>query len=66
VKSGNVRDFGCGQGNVRDYDKIQGNVRGVLGEFHNVWEVGTLILTFAHILVAIPVFGMTNVNQIFC
>jgi hypothetical protein len=62
-KPGNVRDFGYCQGNVRDYDKSQGNVKGVSGEFHNVWEVGTLILTFAHIVVAIPVF---NVNQIFC
>jgi hypothetical protein len=47
---------------VRDYDKSQGSV----GEFHNVWKVGTLILTFAHIVVAIPVFSMTNINQIFC
>jgi hypothetical protein len=51
-KPGNVRDFGNCQGNVRDYDKSQGSVR----EFHNVWKVGTLILTFAHIVVAIPVF----------
>jgi hypothetical protein len=36
--------------------KFQGSIR----EFHNVWKVGTLILTFAHIVVAIPVFSMTN------
>jgi hypothetical protein len=61
-KPGNVSDFDYLQGNVRDYDKSRGNVR----EFHNVWKVGTLILTCAHIVVAIPVFSMTNVNQIFC
>jgi hypothetical protein len=51
-KPGNVREFGYCQGNV--------------GEFHIVWNVGTLIPTFAHIVVAILVFSMTNVNQIFC
>jgi hypothetical protein len=61
-KPRNVRDFGYCQGNVRNYDKSQGNVR----EFHNVWKVGTLILTFAHIVVVMSVFSMTNVNQIFC
>jgi hypothetical protein len=61
-KPGNVRDFDYYQGNVRNYDKCQGSV----GEFHNVWKVGTLILTFAHIIVAKPVFSMTNVYQMFC
>jgi hypothetical protein len=40
-KPGNVRDFGYCQGNVRDYDKSQGSV----GEFHNVWKVGTLLVS---------------------
>jgi hypothetical protein len=51
-KPENVGDFGYCQGNVRDFDKNQGSVR----EFHNVWKVGTLILTFAHIVLVIPVF----------
>jgi hypothetical protein len=59
---GNVRDFGYCQGNVMGCDESQGSVR----EFHNIWKVGTLILTFAHNVVAIPVFSMTHVNQMFC
>jgi hypothetical protein len=55
-KPGDVRDFGYCQGNVRDYDASQGSVR----EFHNVWKVGTLILTFAHIDVTIPVFRLDD------
>jgi hypothetical protein len=43
---------------------IKGKCQGSVREFHNVWKVGTLILTFAHIVVAIPVFSMTNINQI--
>jgi hypothetical protein len=49
---------------VRKMSGILVTVREV-SEFHNVWKVGTLILTFAHIVVAIPVFSMTNVNQLF-
>jgi hypothetical protein len=54
---------------VREMSGIMMKVREMSGsvrEFHNVWKVGTFILTFAHIVVAIPVFNMTNVNQIFC
>jgi hypothetical protein len=49
---------------VRNYYKSQRNVRGV-SEFHNVWKVGTFILTFTHIVVAIPVLSMAQVNQNF-
>jgi hypothetical protein len=51
-KPGNVREFFYCQENVRDYDKSQGSVQ----EFRSVWKIGTFLLTFAHIVVAIPVF----------
>jgi hypothetical protein len=53
---------------VREMSGIMIKVRGQgsVREFHNVWQVGTHILTFAHIVVAIPVLSMTNVDQIFC
>jgi hypothetical protein len=44
---------------VREMSGIMTKVREMSGsvrEFHSVWKMGTLILTFAHIVVAIPVF----------
>jgi hypothetical protein len=65
-KPGNVKDFGYCQGNVRDYDERKsGKCQGSVREFHYVWKVGTFILTFAPIVVAIPVFSILTLIKYF-
>jgi hypothetical protein len=53
---------------VREMSGIMIKVREMSGECQGISQCleSGIILTFAHTVVAVPVFSMTNINQIFC